>query len=201
MRLDDALDNLAEVRARLERDETYRGYRSATVAWSSVVAFGLAGYQLCVGRGGDLDRFVVEWLVAAGICLIVTGFEMAVRVAREPSPRSRRLTRLAVELFLPSLVAGAIVTAAVVRGAPEFGGVVPGLWSILFGLGVCASARVLPPATQWVGAYYLVVGGLGIAFHAADSQAPACTMLVAFGVGQLLAAAVLYFGLERRRDG
>jgi hypothetical protein len=73
----------------------------------------------------------------------------------------------------------------------------PGLWQILFGLGVFASCRLLPRATFWVGVFYL---GSGLAVLALAHQEAALSpwaMGLPFGAGQMLAAAVLYFTLER----
>src|SRR5438046_368026 len=67
----------------------------------------------------------------------------------------------------------------------------PGLWQIIFSLGVFASARSLPRGMFAVGVWYLAAG---LATLAAGSSAPYSPLAMAlpFGIGQFLMAFVLY---------
>lgn len=127
----------------------------------------------------------------------VAACEMIVRARRAVSENAVRLTELAVEQFLPALAAGALVTAVLAANAPETAWMLPGLWSVLFGLGVFASARLLPRAVFGVAAYYLGAGIFCLACGKSSALAP-WTMALTFGLGQSLAAAVLYWTLERQ---
>ena len=82
--------------------------------------------------------------------------------------------------------------------AGDIAWILPGIWSILFGLGVFASRRLLPKATFLVGGFYLLAGLYMISMH--YEALAAWTMGVTFGVGQIAAAALLYFTLERQRE-
>jgi hypothetical protein len=73
----------------------------------------------------------------------------------------------------------------------------PGLWSILFGLGIFASYRLLPRATFWVGVHYLVAGSFCLAWAQGEYAFSPLAMAIPFGIGQLLAAAIIYWTLER----
>src|SRR6185437_11736127 len=106
---------------------------------------------------------------------------------------------MAVEQFLPCVLAGGLVTAALARGAPESVALLPGLWAVLFSLGVFASCRLLPRATFWVGAYYLFAGVLALAFGRGEHALSPWVMVGCFGVGQAGAAVILYWSLERDR--
>ena len=102
----------------------------------------------------------------------------------------------AVEQFLPALVAGGLVTLVIVRRASELAWMLPGLWAILFSLGVFASCRLLPRAVFVVGAWYLVGGVLALLWgHGAAALSP-WSMGIIFGGGHLLAAVILHFTLE-----
>ena len=70
------------------------------------------------------------------------------------------------------------------------------MWGILFSQGVFASRRVLPRGAFVVGAYYLLAGVLCIVLRG-PGRFP-IEMAVMFGGGQLLAAGVLYWMLERK---
>ena len=74
----------------------------------------------------------------------------------------------------------------------------PGLWQLLFSLGVFASFRLLPPATVWVALFYLASGTVCLTLR--EAALSPWAMGVPFGAGQLLAAAILYWALERN-DG
>ncbi len=76
----------------------------------------------------------------------------------------------------------------------------PGLWSVLFSLGVFASYRLLPRATFWVAVWYLAAGAACLAWAQADAALSPWAMGVPFGVGQSVAAAILYWTLERSHD-
>jgi hypothetical protein len=69
---------------------------------------------------------------------------------------------------------------------------------VIFGLGVFASRPVLPRPLLVVGVWY-VAAGLGVLLLARGEQALSpLAMGVPFGVGQGLAAVLLYLTLERR---
>jgi len=116
--------------------------------------------------------------------------------------RSRRVhTSLANEMiyhatqqFLPALGAGLMLSLVVIRFAPHAVWMLPGLWQVIFSLGVFASCRFLPRHMYLVGMWYLATGLTSIALgQQATSLAP-WLMGIPFGIGQLLVAAVLQFG-------
>lgn len=197
MELRDALAQISEIREHVARTETFRGYRSAIVAFSALVAAVAAGIQAIWLPEPRLSptAWLALWIMAACICVFATGLEMAARHRRAASPWTARLTWLAIEQFLPSLIAGGLVTAALARFAPESLSLLPGLWAVLFSLGIFASCRLLPRATFWAGGYYLLAGSLALA--SGEQALSPWAMLGCFGVGQTAAAAILYWFLER----
>ena len=124
---------------------------------------------------------------------------MAWRAGHSPATSwSREITRLAVGQFAPSVVAGGLMTIVLVRSAEETLWMLPGLWCILFSQGIFACRRLLPRATTAVAVFYLGAGLVCLATaHGAYALSP-WAMGLPFGVGQLLAAAVLYGTLERK---
>src|SRR5262249_20815180 len=128
---------------------------------------------------------------------LAAGLEMVVRARNSASTLTRELTRLALEQFCPCLAAGALVTAVLVRAAPSSLWMLPGLWQIVYSLGIFASCRLLPRATFWVAVFYLGTGLAALAIGPGEAALSPWTMGVPFGVGQSLAAAVLYCTLER----
>jgi hypothetical protein len=201
MQLREALDQISEIRAHVARAETFRGYRSTVVAGSSFVACSAAAIQaIWIPEPQQTpSAWLALWASAAAICLAATGIEMTWRHRRGRSPYAAKLTWMAVEQFLPCVLAGGLVTAALARRAPESLALLPGLWAVLFSLGVFASCRLLPRATFWVGAYYLFAGVLTLAFGRGEYALSPWVMVGCFGVGQAGAAVMLYWSLERDR--
>lgn len=201
--LDDALAQISDIRGHIARTETFRGYRSATVGFSAIVALAAGALQaaLVPDPASAPREYLAIWVGAAAFCLVVTAVELSVRCLQAASPQSVRHTWLAVEQFLPCVLAGALVTGVITRCANESLWMLPGLWAMLFGLGIFASWRLLPRPTFWVAAYYLLAGALYLATAAQGGTALSpWAMAGTFGIGQTLAATILYRTLERPHD-
>lgn len=205
MELREALTQIAEIRQQMARGQIFRGYRAATTAFSGAAAgiTGLLQYFLAPQPAASPKIFILLWVAAAGICLAAVGIEMIVRTRRSASQVQRQLTLLAVEQFMPSIVAGALLSWIFWDFLTPHAWMLPGLWMIVFSLGVFASARLLPRAVFAVAGFYLLAGIFTLLIcHAADSPWRFSPWLMAgvFGAGQMLIAAFLYHKLERAHD-
>jgi hypothetical protein len=202
MQLDEALEQITEIRARIARTETFRGYRSLTVGFSGLAGIAAAVVQsVCIPEPPrQISSYLTLWIAVATLSVLVVGVELAIRCGRAVSLQTNRLTRLAVEQFLPCVVAGAVLTAALASAAPESLWTLPGLWAMVFSLGVFASCRLLPRPMFAVGVYYLAAGGFCLAFGNDPWAFSPWLMAATFGGGQLLTAAILYWTLERNHD-
>jgi len=197
LELRDAISQISQIRAQMARGERLRGLRAVPVGFSGLMALAAAALQpaLVPQPASQLDAYLLLWLGVA-VLSAATGFlEMAVRCRVSGSGLTRATVFLAAEQFLPCLFAGAAVTFVLIRTAPEQAWLLPGLWQILFGLGVFAFARLLPRPVFWVAAYYLMTGTgvLALGPEALSGWA----MGLPFGFGQLMTAAILYWTLER----
>ena len=199
MELHEALAQITEIRTQIARSETFRGYRSATVAFSGLLALGGAGVQAAwiPQPEANLAGYLSLWVGIAAVCLVAVGLELAARCYLAASPLRRQLTVLAVGQFLPCVVAGGLLSGAMALFAQESLWMLPGLWAILFSLGVFASCRLLPRQSYWAGVYYMAAGVASLALARGDAALSPWAMAGTFGVGQLLTSAILYFTLER----
>jgi hypothetical protein len=107
---------------------------------------------------------------------------------------------LAARQFVPCVVGGALLTIALNRFAHDAVHLLPGLWAILFSLGIFASRPGLPRAIVWVGLYYMLMGLLVIATTGMSQTFAVWPMPVCFGVGQFLASGTLYLFAERSNE-
>jgi hypothetical protein len=201
--LDHALDEIAAIRGQIARGVEFRGYGPATVAATGVLAFVAAGAQsaLLADPAAHVPTYLALWIGTAGICAALIGVEMVLRSRREHLGLAEEMVRGAIEQLVPATVAGALLTLVLAASAPESIGLLPGLWQIVFSLGVFASAPFLPRATQFVAGWYLATGLFAIAFARGDALLSPWAMAVPFGLGQLAGAAILWSSLREDGDG
>jgi hypothetical protein len=199
MDLREALTQISEIRQQVARTETFRGYRAAPVAFSGIVAWTAALFQSRYMPAPDTDRlaYLALWVGAAIMSMIITGVFMWLHCRQSRLMLTRTNTTLAIGQFLPCVVAGGLVMCVLIYHVPDALWMLPGLWSILFSLGIFASWRLLPKATFWVAVYYLGAGILCLMFAQGEFAFSPWAMALPFGVGQLLAAGILYWTLER----
>src|SRR5262249_13935785 len=140
MELRDALTQISEIRRQMARTEVFRGYRSMPVAFSGLLALVAGAIQATwvVDPAEQMSAYLALWVAAAIVSAIGAGTEMTLRARQSSSPWRREITWLAVEQFLPCLVAGGLLTFVLARYAPESLWMLPGLWQIFFSLGIFA---------------------------------------------------------------
>lgn len=199
MELQEALSQISEIRRQMARSEVFRGYRALPVAGTGFLAFGAAWVQQAWLKEPTerISWYLGLWLGAA---LLGAGWAlgaMAWRANRAASAWERRVSWMAIEQFLPCLVAGSMVTAVLMIRAPEAVWMLPGLWQVLFALGVFSSFRLLPRATFGIAVFYLTTGLACLAWARGDAALWPWAMGLPFGIGQLGAAGILYWTLER----
>ncbi len=202
MDLREAMAQVAEIRQQMAQAATFRGYRAATTALSGTVALVAAGLQEWVAPRPveQLTLYLALWIGAALVSVSVYAMELTWRYRRSASQLQREVTLLVVEQFVPSLIAGGMLTAVVVRFTPSAAWMLPGLWAMAFSLGVFASRRFLPGAIFWVGAFYMLAGMVCLALGQAEAALSPWTMGLTFGAGQFLSAGILYWTLERNHE-
>lgn len=201
MTLDDALDQIADIRSHMANTRVFRGYRCTTTLFSSLIAIMTAGIQsLCIPDAPHhVEAYLELWLAAGALCLAVVACGMVIRYRRSESPLDRELALQAAYQFLPCLLVGGVFTYVLGETSWQTMWIVPGVWTILFGMGILASRQLLPKGTAFIGAFYLFCGMLSIALVTRGFAFSPLVMGVPFGVGQAMAAGLLYWKLERNR--
>ncbi len=199
MELREALSQISEIRQQMAQSEVFRGYRSITVGFSGVLGLLAAASQSqWVGSAEvELGQYLCLWLSVAAVSLIVAGAELYWRARSAGPGLARQLTLLAVGQFLPCVVVGTLLTLCIYGGAPQVAWMLPGLWSLVFGLGVFASHRLLPRQVFFVGWYYVLCGCGCLLWGQGDNAFSGWLMGISFGGGQILTGMILYWTLER----
>lgn len=198
--LHQALAQLSAIRTQVARDTQFRGYGPASIAASGLLALAVAATQSHWSNGRDFFPFLFVWVGTAAIAIGLTTAETIGRARRVHYGLANEMILSAVEQFMPALMVGVLLTGVLVEAAPAQLWMLPGLWQLLFSLGVFASCRFLPRQTWAVGVWYLVAGLTCIVVQSSTKTFSPWTMGIPFGVGQLLVAAVLHFGFEKGSD-
>ena len=202
MELREALTQITEIRLQMARTEVFRGYRAVPAAFSGAVAVAAATVQMLAVPDpvSQINVYLGLWIGAAVASGLSAALEMMGRARDARLPLKRELTYLAIEQFCPCLVAGALVTMVVVRTAPDCIWILPGLWQVLYSLGIFASCRLLPRPIFGVAIFYLFSGLVTLSLSRGEHALDPWAMGLPFSIGQFLAAAVLYRTLERDHD-
>jgi hypothetical protein len=197
MDLSRALGQLADIHQQMAKGQIYRGYRSVPIAASGLIGF-VAAWAQAPGLGvSDPVGFVLYWSAIAACAGFVGASEILYNYVVHEDRVARRRTRLVVGQFLPSLLAGAAITVSFVHLSATLVPLLPGLWAICFGIGTFASRPYLPRASGWVALLYYAAGMVLLWLARGPEPLSGWWVGGTFGTGQLLAALVLYWNLER----
>lgn len=204
--LDKALADILVIRSHIAAGTAFRGYGPAAIMATGGLALVTAAVQALWLNDptGQPLAFLAGWVAAAVLAVVIIGVEMFGRSRRLHSGLADAMIYNAIEQFLPAGVAGALLTAVLVRFAPDALWMLPGLWQILVSIGIFASVRLLPRAVTLAGVWYLVAGLAVLALASGDHALSPWLMGVPFAIGQFLMATILYFAfgaadVENRR--
>jgi hypothetical protein len=191
--LDRALVDIRSIRRQVARTTEFRGYGPLTLSATAVLAVfaGAAQWRWVPAPAARPLSYVAVWLTTAIVCAALIVTQMLTRANRFHSSMADEMVRMAVAQFLPAGVAGAVLPIVLLRAPREVFWMLPGLWQIIFSLGVFASCRCLPRRMLLVGAWFLLTGMGCIALGGSRALAPA-TMAGAFAVGMAMVAAIHY---------
>jgi hypothetical protein len=192
--LDRALADITAIRSQLARGTQFRGYGPMTVAATGFVAMGAAALQALwlPDPAAALFEYVAVWVATAAISVLLIGIEMVARSRRIHSGLADEMIHAATEQFVPAGVAGALLTFVLFRFAPQSLWMLPGLWQIVFSLGIFASCRSLPRPMFAAGVWYLAAGLASLAWANGVNAYSPWAMALPYGIGQLFIAVVLY---------
>jgi hypothetical protein len=200
--LDRALAEISAIRGQMARASEFRGYGPRTFAITGLMALmaALAQAVWLKRPAADVPAYLTLWIGTAVASAAIIGFEMITRSRRIHSDLADEMIRTSVAQFLPAGAAGVLITAVVSCFAPRDLPMLPGLWQIIFALGVFASCRFLPRTLAAVGVWYLGTGLASLALSDGPWAFSPWIMGLAFGVGQMLVAVLLHQGLGADDD-
>ena len=199
--LNKALGDISSIRRQMARSTEFHGYGPATLASTGVLAVSAAGVQAVwlPDPANHISAYLSIWIWTAVLSAALIGVQMYTRTRRIHSGMADEMIRMAVEQFLPAVGAGALITMVLVRYVPAALWMLPGIWQVIFSLGVFSSCRFLPRPVAAAGAWYLLTGLVCIALADGRALSP-WAMGIPYGAGQLLVAGILLFSTKEGRD-
>ena len=191
MELRDALLQISEMRRHLAETEKFRGYRALPVACGAAAAVVGAALQswLVVDPANNLPAYLMCWVTVAAVSAVIPAIDVYITHSKYDELRTI-LAQLAFDQFCPCVIAGAMVTGVIAWRAPQSAWMLPGLWSVLFSLGMFASYRLMARSIALVATWYLLFGCV-LLYRGSSAALEPWTMGISFGVGQALCAIVL----------
>ena len=196
-----ALGDISSIRKQMAYSTQFRGYGSATLAATGIFAFLAASSQSIwlTDPANHIQTYLGIWISTAVLSAALTGVQMYTRTRRMHSGLSDEMIHMAVEQFLPAVGTGILITIALVRFVPAVVWMLPGLWQVIFSLGIFSSCRFLPRPMIAAGVWYLLSGLVCISFGDSRALTP-WTMGFAYGAGQLLVAGIQFVATPEGAD-
>jgi hypothetical protein len=183
-----AMDNLRFIRETMEAAATFTavsGWGTMLIGFTALIAAALAAAT------DSTIRWVFIWSCEAVLSVAISMYAMAVKARATRVPLWSEPARKIVFSFAPPMVVGALLTLVCL----EHGllGLLPGIWMLLYGVGVMAAGTFSVGIVPVMGLAFMCVGT--VALFAPPSWTTAC---MAAGFGGLH----LFFGaLIARRHG
>ena len=156
--LQQALSEIHTIRNQVAHGTEFRGYGPASIAGSGILALLVAAAQtqwMATPARADLTIWLSIWAGTAAVSVLLTGIETFARARRVHVGFAREMVQSAVAQFLPAVMVGFLLTVVMMRTAAQECWMLPGLWELVFCLGVFASCRFLPRQMFAVGVWYL----------------------------------------------
>ena len=154
---DRAIDNLRFIRETMERAGSFTAVSGLGVILAGAVAL-LAG--LVAAQQPTTARWIGAWIGAAVLALAVAvGFTVS-KARTSGQPLTTGPGRKALLAFTPAMVAGVLLTVALVRaGRPEL---LPGMWLIVYGAGVTAGGALSVSIIPVLGILFMALGAVAL---------------------------------------
>jgi hypothetical protein len=170
-----AMDNLRYIRRTIERAGSFTavpGLGGVLMGSTALAAAWIAG------PGTSNPYWLTVWLAEAALALLIGIVGAAVKSRRARLPLLSGPGRKFVAGFAPAMIAGGVLSAALVRAGMS--DLLPGAWLLLYGAAVVAggwaSVRIVP----LMGACFMTAGAIGLL-----TNSPPGYVLLAAGFGGL----------------
>lgn len=189
-----ALSDIADIRARLASSTRFHGFAPKAVAMTGALAFAAATAQTLRPDmlASDPLRYIGVWVAVAVAATTLVVSEGLSRAARMHGAMTDMMIAGTLRQLLPFGAAGAIITFIFCRTGPTSVWMLPGLWQILVALIGFSSLASLPRAIVWPAGWYFLCGVMVLDLASQGAPLSPWMMGLPFAVGQTAVALVLH---------
>lgn len=200
MEVDKAIEQLSDIHDHLAKTQVYREFKATTIALSGVSALVAALFQPLWVSNNDGSAFIIYWALVAILNTAVFTFVLKYNSNHRTSINNKISKQIFFQ-FSPCLAAGALLSIVALMAPGPLTYFIPGLWMIIFSLGIFSTSPYLPKNLKWVGGYYLLTGCylLASSLLNGDILNP-WNMGIGFALGQFTGAAIFYLEFERPHE-
>jgi hypothetical protein len=152
-----AMESLEFIRTTMARSAPF-----TAVSGRAGIAMGLLAIAaaLIARSAGSDEQWLGTWIACAVVALPIGFTLMRVKARRYEVALWSAAGRRFAQGFLPAIVAGAVMTVALVRA--DAIDIVPAAWLLLYGAGVLAGSSSSVPVLAWLGAMFMVLGTVAL---------------------------------------
>jgi hypothetical protein len=162
---DRALDNLTFIRQAMERAGSFTAVSGTGIVLIGGIA--LVSTFIAAGQAAP-ETWLAVWIGAAALAVVIE-LTLTARNARVLQlPMVSGPGRKFALAFTPTLLAGAILTAALTPAAPR--DLLVGTWLLLYGAGVTAGGALSVPAVPVMGASFMAAGAVALLLPASAAN-------------------------------
>ena len=197
MDVEKAVDQIAEIHRHLVKTEIFYGYKPNIVFSVGIVAFVVAALQAWLIVPPNEVVFLLQWMIVCGIVILIIGGNIVYNYSKNASNyQINQMSKVFLQ-FVPSLIAGFIITSVLLVLESPAVAFLPGIWAILFGLGIFSMRPYLPRMTGFVAIYYLFAGGLLMYLVRYGLSFSPWGIGITFGTGHIFSALILRLDIDR----
>ena len=184
-----AIDNLSFIRQTMERAGSFTAVSGTGIYAIGAMAL-IAG--VVAARQTTANAWLAAWVAAAAAAVVIELTLTARKAQALGLPVDSGPGRKFALAFTPTLLAGAVLTAALTPAAPR--DLLVGMWLLLYGAGVTAGGALSVPVVPVMGVSFMIAGVVALLL---PPELANWMMIAGFGVLHI----VFGFHIARRYGG
>jgi hypothetical protein len=193
----DAMNKISEIYSQLSKTGVYRGYKPHVIAFSGIISIIAAILKPYLILTQTSMNFIIYWVIIAVINLTICTLMILYQYFFKENQFERQKTLIIMIQFIPMIIAGGIATIFLSYNDGTSILLLPGIWAILFGMGIFNVRPYLTNLTIIAAIFYFISSIVLFYLKFYHVNLLSIGMGLTFGIGQLLSAFILYWSIEK----